>query len=80
MVAGRPQCSKRHCDWPKSRPKLAVGVRFAFWGAEESGLVGSRHHVDTLSEKVRRRIALYINLDMVGSPNFARFVQGSAAT
>jgi Zn-dependent M28 family amino/carboxypeptidase len=23
---------------------------------------------------------LYINLDMVGSPNFARFVQGSAAT
>jgi Zn-dependent M28 family amino/carboxypeptidase len=27
---------------------------------------------------VRRHIALYINLDMVGSPNFARFVQGSA--
>jgi Zn-dependent M28 family amino/carboxypeptidase len=62
-------------------PTQAHGrVRFAFWGAEEQGLVGSRHHVDTLSEEERRRIALYINLDMVGSPNFVRFVQGSAAT
>ena len=55
-------------------------VRFAFWGAEERGLVGSRHHVDSLSEDERQRIALYINLDMVGSPNFARFVMGSAAS
>jgi Zn-dependent M28 family amino/carboxypeptidase len=55
-------------------------VRFAFWGAEENGLVGSRHHVNALSEQERRHIALYINLDMVGSPNFVRFVQGSAAT
>jgi len=56
------------------------GVRFAFWGAEERGLIGSRRHVGALSEEVRRHIALYINLDMVGSPNFGRFVQGSAAT
>ena len=56
------------------------GVRFAFWGAEERGLIGSRHHVASLSEEMRRHIALYINLDMVGSPNFARFVQGAAAT
>jgi len=55
-------------------------VRFAFWGAEERGLIGSRHHVDALSDEERRRIALYINLDMVGSPNFTRFVQGPAAT
>ncbi len=53
-------------------------VRFAFWGAEERGLIGSRHHVDALSEEERRRIALYINLDMVGSPNFTRYVQGPA--
>jgi len=57
-----------------------AGVRFAFWGAEERGLIGSRHHVASLSEEMRRHIALYINLDMVGSPNFARFVQGAAAT
>jgi aminopeptidase Y len=55
-------------------------VRFAFWGAEERGLIGSRHHVDALSDEARRRIALYINLDMVGSPNFTRYVQGPAAT
>ncbi len=62
-------------------PTQARGrVRFAFWGAEEQGLVGSRHHVDTLSEDDRRHIVLYINLDMVSSPNFVRFVQGSAAT
>jgi len=62
-------------------PAQARGrVRFGFWGAEERGLVGSRHHVNTLSEEERRHIALYINLDMVGSPNFVRFVQGSAPT
>jgi Zn-dependent M28 family amino/carboxypeptidase len=54
-------------------------VRFAFWGAEERGLVGSRHHVGALSEEDRRNIALYVNLDMVGSLNFARYIQGSAA-
>jgi Zn-dependent M28 family amino/carboxypeptidase len=53
-------------------------LRFAFWGAEERGLLGSRHHVEALSEEERRRIALYINLDMVGSPNFTRYVQGPA--
>jgi Zn-dependent M28 family amino/carboxypeptidase len=53
-------------------------LRFAFWGAEERGLLGSRHYVEALSEEERRRIALYINLDMVGSPNFTRYVQGPA--
>jgi Zn-dependent M28 family amino/carboxypeptidase len=52
-------------------------IRFAFWGAEEMGLFGSRHHVDSLSEEERRAIVLYINLDMVGSPNFGRFVQSA---
>jgi Zn-dependent M28 family amino/carboxypeptidase len=52
-------------------------VRFAFWGAEERGLIGSRHHVEAMSDEERRNIALYINLDMVGSPNFARYIQGS---
>jgi Zn-dependent M28 family amino/carboxypeptidase len=55
-------------------------VRFAFWSAEERGLVGSRRHVEALSEEERRNIALYVNLDMVGSPNFVRYIQASAAT
>jgi Iap family predicted aminopeptidase len=44
-----------------------IAVRFAFWGAEEIGLVGSRRYVDGLSRAERRRIAAYLNLDMVGS-------------
>ncbi len=55
-------------------PAAGMPVRFAFWGAEERGLIGSRHHLDALQEQERRRIALYINLDMVGSPNFGRFI------
>jgi Zn-dependent M28 family amino/carboxypeptidase len=54
-------------------------MRFGFWGAEERGLIGSRHHVASLSDDERRQIAVYINLDMVGSPNFTRFVRGSVA-
>jgi Zn-dependent M28 family amino/carboxypeptidase len=54
-------------------------MRFAFWGAEERGLVGSRHHVNSLSEDERRQIAVYVNLDMVGSPNFGRFVRRATA-
>jgi Zn-dependent M28 family amino/carboxypeptidase len=49
-------------------------VRFAWWGAEEAVLVGSTHYVDSLPEAERQRIALYLNFDMVGSPNYVRFV------
>ena len=49
-------------------------IRFAWWGAEELGLLGSRHYVGGLSRAERDRIALYLNLDMVGSPNFRRLV------
>ena len=44
-------------------------VRFAFWGAEELGLLGSRHYVSSLDRAERRQISAYINFDMVGSPN-----------
>lgn len=44
-------------------------VRLAFWGAEELGLLGSRHYVRSLDPAERRRISAYINLDMVGSRN-----------
>lgn len=45
-------------------------VRFAWWGAEESGLVGSTHYVGNLSQAELDRIALYLNFDMIGSPNY----------
>ncbi|MGH3566269.1 MAG: M20/M25/M40 family metallo-hydrolase [Pseudonocardia sp.] len=50
-------------------PPVANTVRFAFWGAEEVGLVGSTSYVGGLAEADRKRIALYLNLDMVASPN-----------
>jgi Zn-dependent M28 family amino/carboxypeptidase len=53
-------------------------VQFAFWGAEELGLLGSRHHVSALSSEERQAIKLYVNLDMVASPNYSRLVQGTA--
>ena len=49
-------------------------VRFAWWGAEESGLVGSTYYVSTLSKRDIKNIALNLNFDMIGSPNFVRFV------
>ncbi|HVM26580.1 MAG TPA: M20/M25/M40 family metallo-hydrolase [Mycobacteriales bacterium] len=45
-------------------------VRFAWWGAEESGLIGSYEYVDSLSEEELAQISGYLNFDMVGSPNY----------
>ena len=47
-------------------------VRFAWWGAEELGLIGSTAYVEELAtqEGELDRIATYLNYDMVGSPNY----------
>lgn len=44
-------------------------VTLGFWGAEEVGLVGSRAHVRRLGDAGRRRVAVHVNLDMVGTPS-----------
>ncbi len=49
-------------------------VRFAWWGAEESGLVGSNFYVAGLNQAAKDDIALYLNFDMIGSPNYVRFI------
>ncbi|HEX4814664.1 MAG TPA: M20/M25/M40 family metallo-hydrolase [Nonomuraea sp.] len=49
-------------------------VRFAFWGAEEFGSLGSQHYVDNLTDAQLGAISSNLNFDMIGSPNFARFV------
>jgi Zn-dependent M28 family amino/carboxypeptidase len=49
-------------------------LRFAWWGAEEAGLVGSTAYVEGLSQAERDRIAMYMNYDMVGSPNYVTMV------
>jgi Zn-dependent M28 family amino/carboxypeptidase len=49
-------------------------IRFAWWGAEEAGLIGSQYYVDSLSKSDAKDIELYLNFDMIGSPNYVRFV------
>lgn len=45
--------------------KVNNKVRFALWGAEEIGLLGAGHYVDSLTPAEREAIAMYVNLDMV---------------
>ncbi len=45
-------------------------VRLAWWGNEEGGLVGSTQWVAQQSQAELDRIALYLNFDMIGSPNY----------
>lgn len=46
-------------------------VRFAWWSAEEEGLLGSDHYVASLSEKENLKVRLFMDYDMMASPNFA---------
>jgi Zn-dependent M28 family amino/carboxypeptidase len=52
-----------------SSPDVRNAVRFGFWGAEEIGLVGSRKYVQSLDINALKDIALYLNFDMLASPN-----------
>jgi Zn-dependent M28 family amino/carboxypeptidase len=55
-------------------PAVRNAVRLAWWGAEEEGLLGSTAYVRDLPAEERPTIALYVNLDMIGSPNPAYLV------
>jgi aminopeptidase Y len=46
-------------------------VRFAWWAAEEEGLLGSDYYVSVLSEEENRKIRLFMDYDMMASPNYA---------
>jgi Zn-dependent M28 family amino/carboxypeptidase len=56
--------------------------RFAWWGAEELGLLGSTAYVQSIQGTPEiQNIALNLNFDMIGSPNFFRGVyNGSGAS
>ena len=49
-------------------------VRFIWFSAEESGLLGSAYYVEQLSDAEVGDIAAMLNFDMLASPNFVRFV------
>ncbi|WP_083410288.1 M28 family metallopeptidase [Mycolicibacterium rutilum] len=50
-------------------PEVNYAVRFGFWGAEEVGLYGSNNYVQSLDTEGLKDISLYLNYDMVASPN-----------
>jgi Zn-dependent M28 family amino/carboxypeptidase len=50
-------------------PQVANVVRFGFFGAEEEGLLGSNNYVESLNQEALKDIALYLNFDMLASPN-----------
>ncbi len=53
---------------PKNR------LRFAWWGSEELGLIGSNKYVSSLTSADKAKIKAYLNFDMIGSPNPGYFV------
>nr|WP_253905929.1 M28 family peptidase [Arthrobacter sp. H5] len=58
-----------------TKVKTANKVRFAWWGAEEQGLLGAEHYVSDLAASGElAKVGPYLNFDMIGSPNFGRFV------
>ncbi|MFF5448843.1 M28 family metallopeptidase [Streptomyces sp. NPDC012888] len=57
-----------------SQDKIKNKVKFAWWSAEEFGLLGSEAYVASLTEEQKKQIKLYLNFDMIASPNAAYFV------
>ncbi|KAF2129439.1 aminopeptidase-like protein Y [Dothidotthia symphoricarpi CBS 119687] len=53
--------------------KVKNKVRFAWWGAEENGLVGSKYYTQNLSKKEADSILTYLNFDMVSRGTFNVF-------
>ncbi|MBB5802758.1 aminopeptidase S [Saccharothrix ecbatanensis] len=53
-------------------------IRFGWWGAEELGLVGSNHYVNSLPTTERSKLKGYLNFDMIGSPNPGYFVYSAS--
>jgi Zn-dependent M28 family amino/carboxypeptidase len=49
-------------------------VRFAWWAAEEASLVGSTFYVNSLGDEQLADLEMYLNFDMVGSPNYGLFI------
>jgi Zn-dependent M28 family amino/carboxypeptidase len=61
-----------------TRPRATI--RLAFWSGEELGLHGSYRYASSLTDDERRAIVVYLNVDMVASPNgFAGIYDESSA-
>ncbi|KAJ9481750.1 hypothetical protein VN97_g11716 [Penicillium thymicola] len=57
-----------------TRYSVKNAVRFFFWTAEEFGLLGSEYYTSHLSADELAKIRLYLNFDMIASPNYALMI------
>ncbi|MFF0451153.1 M20/M25/M40 family metallo-hydrolase [Streptomyces sp. NPDC004609] len=58
----------------KAEQKPKHKIRFAWWSAEEGGLHGSYAYTRALTPAQRQQHKLYLNFDMIASPNYVNFV------
>ncbi|KAK3831502.1 MAG: hypothetical protein J3R72DRAFT_455005 [Linnemannia gamsii] len=60
----------------KDNYTLKNKIVFGWWGAEEIGLLGSRHYVRELvkDQEAKAKIAMNMNFDMLASPNYVPYV------
>jgi len=54
-------------------------ILFAWWASEEFGLLGSKYFVKNLTQAERLTVALNLNFDMLGSPNFQRGIYNGSS-
>ncbi|PPJ59511.1 hypothetical protein CBER1_09997 [Cercospora berteroae] len=65
----------------KKKYRLKNALRVCWWSAEEYGLLGSEYYVANLPQEERDKIALYLNFDMIASPNWQyALYDGDAST
>lgn len=57
-----------------TRFSVKNAVRFLFWTGEEFGLLGSEYYTSHLSPDELAKIKLYLNFDMIASPNYALMI------
>ncbi|KAI1315505.1 Leucyl aminopeptidase yscIV [Mortierella claussenii] len=60
----------------REKYKLNNKIVFGWWGAEEVGLLGSRHYVRQLvkDDRIKSEIAMNLNFDMMASPNYVPYI------
>lgn len=67
-----PVNAVRFCWWTAEGIQSRVVCSYMLLMLEsllEFGLLGAKHHVENLSTEEKKKIALYLNFDMIASPN-----------
>jgi carboxypeptidase Q len=68
-IIGNLAVARALAQFPPLAPNQ-TSVRFGFWSAEEFGLLGSNYYVKNLPAEELAKIKLYLNFDMIASPNY----------